>query len=83
MARREVLVCDGENGTCQRNATCYKIWREGDKQAHSLDLCDEHAEPLLALLEGATLVDLPSKQRVRMEATRLKTTDRTRPLKKG
>lgn len=82
MARREVLVCDSSE-TCERNATCYKVWRDGERQAWSIDLCDEHAAPLLAILEGAEQVDLPTKPRVRMEVTSLKTTPRTRPLKKG
>lgn len=83
MAKREVLVCDGDNKTCQRNATCYKVWREGERQAYSVDLCEEHAQPLLALLEQAEQVDLPTKQRVRMEVTPLKTTAKTSPLKRS
>lgn len=81
MAKREVLVCDGDQGACQRNATCYKMWRDGDKQAWTVDLCDIHAEPLLSIVDGAKLVDLPTKQRARMEVTKLRATDRTRDLK--
>lgn len=82
MARREVMVCDLEDDTCVGVVTCYKLWRDGDRQAWSRDLCETHASPLLALVEGAERVDLPSKQRVRMEPTTLRTTDKTRPLKK-
>lgn len=83
MAKREVLVCDGNSGTCQRNATCYRVWRDGDRQAWTVDLCPDHAAPILAIVEGAALVDLPTRQRVRMEVTPLKATDKTRNLKKG
>lgn len=83
MAKREVLVCDGDGGTCQRNATCYRVWRDGDRQAWTVDLCHDHAAPLLAIVEGAEQVDLPSRSRVRMEATPLRTTAKTKPLKKG
>lgn len=82
MARREVLVCDLEDDTCEGVVTCYKLWRDGDRQAWARDLCEHHASPLLAIVDGADKVDLPSKQRVRMEPTRLRTTDKTKPFKK-
>lgn len=82
MAVTQVRVCDFDDGACQRNATCYKVWRDGDRQAWSVDLCEEHAKPLLALVEQAERTDLPTKPRVRLEPTQLRTTDKTRPLKK-
>ena len=82
MAREVVLLCDFEHGTCRKPALSYRVWRDGDRQAWGVDLCDEHAAPLLTLVEGAPLVDLPVKPRQRMEATKLVTTSRTRPFKK-
>ena len=82
MAVHQVRVCDFDEGSCQRNATCYKVWRDGDGQAREVDLCEEHAQPLLAVIERGRAVDLPTKPRVRMERTELRTTERTRPLKK-
>lgn len=82
MARREVFVCDLEDDTCAGLVSCYRLWRDGDRQAWGRDLCETHASPLLALVDGAELVDLPSKPRVRMESTRLRTTDKTSRLKK-
>jgi hypothetical protein len=82
MAVTQVRVCDFDEGACQRNATCYKVWRDGDSQAWSVDLCEEHAAPLLAIVERAERVDLPTKPRVRLEPTPLKTTAKTRHLKK-
>lgn len=83
MSRETTILCDFESGACKRTANSYRVWRDGDKQAWAVDLCDEHARPLLDLVERAELVDLPVKPRVRMEVTKLKTTDRTAHLKKG
>jgi hypothetical protein len=82
MAQHTVRVCDFESGACQAIATCYKVWREGERQAWSVDLCEEHAQPLLLLLAVAERSDLPTKPRVKMEATKLRTTASTRPFKK-
>lgn len=82
MATQTIRVCDFDEGSCQRNATCYKVWRDGDRQAWTVDLCEEHAAPLLAIVERAERTDLPVKPRVKMEPTPLRTTQATRPLKK-
>jgi hypothetical protein len=82
MARETVLLCDAGDGTCRQPAVTYKMWREGELKASSIDLCDEHAKPLLTLMESAEQVDLPSKPRVRMEVTTLRTTPKTKHLKK-
>lgn len=82
MARETVTVCDFAHNGCKQPATSYRIWRDGDSKASAIDLCDEHAEPLLRAIEGAVQVELPSKQRARMEVTKLLTTPRTAPLKK-
>lgn len=82
MAKQTVLLCDFAQGTCRQPATSYRMWRDGEQKAWSVDLCDEHAAPLLAVVDGAPLVDLPLKQRVRMEVTKLRTTPATAHLKK-
>ena len=82
MAKREIRICDFEDATCAGNATCYKVWSDGDRQAWSIDLCETHASPLLAIVERAERTDLPTKQRVRVEPTELRVTDKTRHLKK-
>lgn len=82
MARREILVCDFGDTPCGQTATTWKIWRDGERQAWTLDLCEDHARPLLTLIEGAERTDLPARPRVRLEATRLRTTSKTRDLKK-
>lgn len=82
MARETVTLCDFGHSGCRRPATSYRLWRDGDSKASAIDLCDEHAQPLLDLIEGAVQVDLPTKQRQRMEVTKLLTTPRTAPLKK-
>ena len=83
MAREIVTLCDFGHGACRKPASNYRLWRDGDKQALALDLCEEHAEPLLAVFGDAPLVDLPTRQRARMEVTKLVTTPKTRHLKKG
>jgi len=82
MAVTQVRVCDFDEGACVRPATCYKVWRDGDRQAWTVDLCDEHAAPLLAIVARAERTDLPVKPRVKLEPTALRATDKTRPLKK-
>lgn len=82
MAREVVLICDFGHGACRKPASSYRVWRDGDRQALAMDLCDEHAGPLLAAVEGAQLVDLPTKPRQRMEVTKLLTTPKTAHLKK-
>ena len=82
MATRTLKICDFDHGACTQVATEYRVWRDGDRQAWTLDLCEDHARPLLAIVEGAERTDLPTKTRARMEPTQLRTTDKTRPLKK-
>lgn len=82
MATQTVKVCDFGHGSCGKPAQSYRLWRDGDQTAWALDLCDDHASPLLALVEGAEQVALPSKPRVRMEVTKLRATPRTAHLKK-
>lgn len=82
MATQTVKVCDFGHGACQKPAQSYRLWRDGDSKASAIDLCEEHAAPLLAVMELGETVDLPTKPRVRMEATPLRPTPKTRPLKK-
>lgn len=82
MAKETVLICDFGHGACRRPAVSYRLWQDGNRQAWAIDLCQEHASPLLDAVEGAGQVDLPTKPRQRMEATKLVTTSKTAPLKK-
>lgn len=82
LAKQTILLCDYGDRTCRQPATSYRLWRDGDRQAWSIDLCETHARPLLELVEHADQVELPTRQRVRMEVTPLKTTAKTLPLKK-
>ena len=82
LAKQTILLCDHGDRTCRQPATSYRLWRDGDRQAWSIDLCDDHASPLLELVAHAELVELPARHRVRMEVTTLKTTAQTLPLKK-
>lgn len=82
MAKETILVCDLGQGTCKQSATSYRLWRDGDRQAWEVDLCDDHARPLLEVVAVGRQVDLPAKPRQRMEATKLLTTPKTAPLKK-
>lgn len=82
MAKETVLRCDAGQGACKQSATCYRVWRDGDRQAYEVDLCNEHARPLLEVVEQGRLVDLPAKPRRAMEATKLVTTPATAHLKK-
>lgn len=78
MAKREVVECD----KCSRPGRTFVLWAEGDAAARSVDLCESHSRPVSTPFAEGSVVDLPSKPRARMEVTRLKTTARTRSLKK-
>lgn len=82
MAKETVLTCDFGQGSCRLPAVAYRLWSEGDKQAQAVDLCEQHSAALREAFEGAALVDLPTKQRARMEVTALRTTPKTAHLKK-
>ena len=82
MVRRMVAECDLADGICLGIVKGYRLWAEGDRQACSVDLCEAHARPLVAVFERGELVDLPVKPRVRMEGTKLRPTERTAHLKK-
>lgn len=82
MAVETARVCDFGQGSCKQPASAYRVWRDGDRQALAIDLCEQHAGPLLAAVEGAQQVDLPAKPRERMTVTPLRTTSRTARLKK-
>ena len=81
MAEKVLRVCDYGEGSCSNPALTFRVWRDGERQAWTLDLCEVHASPLLALVDGAERTDLPVKPRVRMEPTRLRTTAKTAHLK--
>lgn len=82
MARETVVLCDFGHTDCTMPAVSYRLWRDGETKAWAVDLCEKHAEPLLAIIDRADQVDLPTKSRQRMEVTKLLTTPRTAHLKK-
>lgn len=82
MAKRVITVCDLHDDSCIGDVVSWKLWSEGDRTAKAVDLCEHHASPLLALIRGASEVDLPVKPRAIMHVTKLKATDATRHLKK-
>lgn len=83
MARQYVLVCDAPGSTkrCNSPATTYHMWRNGDMEAHALDLCEEHAKPFQVFFELGMVVDLPAKPRIVMKKTKLRPTKTTKSLK--
>lgn len=82
MARKMMVLCDFETGTCTSPATSYALWKVGEAEAFFMDLCDEHAKPLLAMFEPASKGPLPSKPRRRRQVTELVATPRTAHLKR-
>ena len=83
MAKREVFVCDlAGQGGCRGLVDNFTVWRQCDRQAVAVDLCEEHAAPLVTVMKVGSTVDLPVKPRARMERTALKTTEATAHLKK-
>ena len=83
MAEKTVLTCDNPGGkACQRPATRWHIWRDGDKSAAAVDLCEVHSRALENLVELAPPAQLPTRPRAQMELTTLRTTAATAGLKR-
>jgi len=82
MAKTTAIVCDAEHKGCLQPASTYRLWRDGDRMAWSIDLCELHARPLLELIAQAQEAELPGKPRVKMEPTQLRATAKTAHLKK-
>lgn len=71
-----IKLCD----LCQSHpAQEFRIWREEDTHAKVIDLCRDCSR---TLLRSGRKVELPTKKRMTMEVTKLKTTRKTAPLKK-
>lgn len=84
MAQFELRVCDYPSGktSCGQEAVSFYIWKDGARQAVSVDLCEKHAERLEHIIEVGEPVDVPARPRAKMELTKLRTTPATRKLKK-
>ena len=83
MAEKVMLTCDNPGGkACQKPAVRWHIWRDGEKSAATVDLCDTHARPLIHLVELAPGAPLPTRPRAQMELTTLRTTPATAGLKR-
>lgn len=82
MATEVITVCDLRDERCQGDVASWRLWHEGERTARGIDLCEHHASPLVALIGGASEVDLPVKPRAVMTVTKLKATEATRHLKK-
>jgi hypothetical protein len=82
MARHVLLICDLADASCQGDVLNLKLWCEPQPRASSLDVCEHHAEPILDLFKSGSAEQLPARPRQRMEATKLKPTKATKPLKR-
>lgn len=80
--KQVITVCDRQDTTCDGPVSSFRVWREGERTAFMVDLCEAHASPILALIAGADAVELPTKPRAVMQITKLRTTEATRHLKK-
>lgn len=83
MAETMMLTCDNPGGkACSRPATRWHIWRDGEKSAAVVDLCEQHSRVLATMIELAPGAPLPTKPRAQMELTTLRTTPATAGLKR-
>jgi alpha-beta hydrolase superfamily lysophospholipase len=80
--KQVITVCDRQDTTCNGQVSSFRLWHEGDRTASTVDLCEAHAAPILALIAGADAVELPNKPRAAMQITKLRATEATRHLKK-
>jgi hypothetical protein len=80
--KQMITVCDRKDTTCDGEVASFRLWRDGDRSAAAVDLCETHAGPILALIAGADAVELPTKPRAVMQITKLRATEATRHLKK-
>lgn len=82
MAKQSILVCDMRASACREPVVSLRMWAEGDRQAVHIDLCQVHAKPILDAFAAGQLGELPTRPRVKMEPTKLRTTHATADLKK-
>lgn len=82
MAKHVLVICDLSDAHCNGDVETFKLWRDHDARAMTMDICEHHAKPLLEIFSAGHDEPLPPKPRQKMEATRLKTTKQTRGLKR-
>jgi hypothetical protein len=82
MAKHVLVLCDLSDGSCSGDVLSLKLWLENQPRALSLDVCEHHAEPIIDTFSQGSTEALPARPRQRMEATKLKPTKATKPLKR-
>jgi hypothetical protein len=76
------MPCRLASDECQGRIKAWRFWHEGDAEALEVQLCREHAQPLLELRRVADRQPLPTRPRNAMVPTRLRVVRETRHLKK-
>ena len=82
MAKHVLIVCDLADASCTGDVITYKLWRDEEARARSIDICETHSKPLLEMFSAGHNEPLPPRPRQKMEPTKLKTTKQTRQLKR-
>lgn len=82
MAKHVLVICDLSDAHCLGDVTTFKLWRNHDARAMSMDICEHHSKPLLEIFSAGHDEPLPPKPRQKMEPTKLKVTKQTRALKR-
>lgn len=71
MAKQIVLACDKCGGVA--DVSTYKLWREGETRAMSVDLCPQCAQPITSIMgELGAIVPAPGGRSGRMVAVKLR-----------
>ncbi len=82
MAKHVLVICDLSDAHCSGEVETYKLWHDPQARALSIDICENHAKPVLEIFSAGHDEPLPPKPRQKMEPTKLKTTKQTRQLKR-
>jgi hypothetical protein len=72
----------GHDGKCRGAVQEWCLWKAGERESVAVQLCAEHSKPLAAVYRLGIRRPLPTKPRMSLHATKLKTVRETRHLKR-
>lgn len=76
------MKCIRKDSSCQGVVEEFVIWQRHTPEASSVLLCEHHAKPLQELADDGEVTDIPMRNRIPMEVTKLRKVKETEHLKK-
>jgi hypothetical protein len=76
------MKCVRKDSSCAGVVEEFIIWQRHTPQAASVTLCEHHAEPLQEFANDGEDTEIPMRNRIPMEVTKLRKVKETEHLKK-